>query len=167
MILVSNVDTPFTIEAKVLVVVEREFELIIVVVPIDPAKLEVNVFVAELRVLEAFKLVTVRLVVVELIKLLLVALRLFVLTVPELIIFELITEESRLVKTKLVVVEFPSRSDLKDVFSVQARPFQTNVVLVAVPVGKRLLRVTHFVDVPVEIRYCPFIPATPVLSRSP
>jgi hypothetical protein len=53
----------------VFVVVESEFEVIIVVVPIDPPIFEASVFAAENRELLVFRLLTKRLVLVELIAL--------------------------------------------------------------------------------------------------
>jgi hypothetical protein len=64
--LVNNVVTPFIIEAKVFVVVDRVFVFIIVVVPIDPAIFEVNTFALLDSEFVAFKFATDKLVAVTL-----------------------------------------------------------------------------------------------------
>jgi hypothetical protein len=71
-ILANSVVTPLTIEVRVLVVVDKEFVFMIVVVPIDPAIFEVNTFEVLDSEFVAFKFVTERLVAVAF-----VALRLF------------------------------------------------------------------------------------------
>jgi hypothetical protein len=55
MMFVNSVVTPFTILAKVLVVVESEFELMIVLVPIDPPMFEVKILEELERELVVFK----------------------------------------------------------------------------------------------------------------
>jgi hypothetical protein len=64
--LVTAEARPFMVEVKELLVVDIIFELIIVVVPIEPAKLEVKVLAVEVKVLAAFKLVIVALVAFKL-----------------------------------------------------------------------------------------------------
>ena len=64
MILVKTEDTPFTILAKVLVVVESVLVFIIEVVALDPPMLEVITFTDEDSVLGTLRLVTDRLVAV-------------------------------------------------------------------------------------------------------
>lgn len=76
-------------------------------------------------------------------------------TAKRLVEVELVTEalvEKIFVEVEFVPVELPAASVRKLRFSTQLEPSQRNVVLVAVPFESDPGIVTHFVDVPVEVR---------------
>ena len=151
-LVVLDETTPFTLDSKVNEFVEVEIVkvllVIIEVVACDPPRLEVKTLEELDKVFVVNKLVMKALVVVA-----------FSVTdeeafrVATFMTLEFTSELTRFVRTNFVLVEFPERSERKVLFSVQADPFQMSVVLVAVPIGSKLLSVVHLVDVPVDIKY--------------
>ena len=89
--------TPFMMVEKVLLVVASVLLFMILVLAIDPPRLEVRVLPVLLRVLEALRLVTVRFVPVALVN------NRF--EIVEVMKFEIV--EKRLVEVALVEVKFP------------------------------------------------------------
>jgi hypothetical protein len=98
---------PFTMVEKVLEVVASVLLFMIVVVAIDPPRLEVMVFPVLLRVLEVLRLVIARLVPVAFVKSRLEMVEVRKLAIEEKRLVEVALLVLRLVIKALVVVEFP------------------------------------------------------------